>query len=63
MEAHQERVVEEKTELDTKLGKLRNFLQAETFDQLDKAEQDRLRRQSLIMGEYSDVLQERISAF
>lgn len=63
MEAHQLRVVEEKTELDSKLEKLQNFFETETFAQIDKAEQSRLTRQVEVMGSYSEILQERISAF
>ena len=63
MEAHQERVVQEKSELDAKLEKLQSFFQTDTFDQLDTSEQDRLIRQSKVMKEYSAILQERISAF
>lgn len=63
MQPHQQRVVTEKQELDEKLEKLSAFLGTETFRGLDEAEQLRLIRQEERMGEYSDVLGERIAAF
>lgn len=60
---HQLRVVEEKQELDTKRVKLDAFIHGETFPTLDPSEQARLRRQSIIMELYSQVLGERIDAF
>ena len=63
MQEHQERVVNEKNDLDAKLGKLRAFIGSEMFDSVPMGEQNRLRRQELIMELYSDVLAERISFF
>lgn len=64
MQEHQQRVVDEKTELDEKLVKLSDFLATNPlFNDLDPAEQDRLKRQNDIMLEYSQVLEERIIAF
>jgi len=63
MQPWQERVISEKTELDEKHTKLLAFLETEEFSKLDADEQDRLRRQSAAMTEYSVVLGERISAF
>ncbi len=64
MQPHQQRVVDEKNELDEKLTKLNAFVSAGTiFDTLASAEQERLRRQAGIMAEYSAVLGERIEAF
>jgi hypothetical protein len=60
---HQIRVVEEKKELDGKIDKLSAFKGATLFSQLDEAEQERLVRQLSCMGEYSEILQERINAF
>lgn len=64
MEAYQERLIMEKTELDSKIDKLREFL-AEDFykDNIFSDEQKRLCRQELIMRLYSDVLGDRIDAF
>ncbi len=61
---HIQRVVDEKDALDEKLTKLDTFIQMNPLlRQCSEAEQDRLRRQSSIMHDYSDVLGERISAF
>lgn len=63
MEAHQERVITEKADLDEKLEKLRAFFATPLFGGLDGAEQDRLSRQFSYMCSYSAVLEERIAAF
>ena len=60
---HQQRVVEEKYELDEKLGKLLSFFQSEIFSSLSDAERSRLRNQARFMDGYSSVLKERIEAF
>lgn len=63
MQPHQERVVQEKADLDEKLSKLRLFFTTSTFVGLDEAEQDRLRSQEGAMHTYSEILGERIAAF
>jgi len=63
MKPFQQRVVEEKAALDDKLSRLRPFVDGETFKNLPVEEQDRMKRQLHIMGEYSIVLGERIEAF
>jgi len=63
MKPHQERVVAEKKELDEKIAKLDQFVDGDVYDDLDEEEQDRLTRQREAMGDYSDVLGERIEAF
>ena len=63
LQPHQQRVVDEKAELDAKLTKLIAFQSTETFESLDEAERDRMRRQSDAMIDYSNVLAERIAAF
>ena len=61
---HQQRVVDEKTELDDKLGKLNAFiLTSPVFAQLQNEEKERLQRQFSIMRDYTSVLGERIDAF
>ncbi len=61
---HQQRVVDEKTELDERLGKLHDFIQENPiFKTLPEDEQKRLQRQDLVMAEYSQILSERIAAF
>lgn len=60
---YQNRVIAEKNELDSKIDRLRSFIQNKSFADLPYAERRRLRRQELIMQLYSDVLDERILAF
>jgi len=63
MQDFQQRVVDEKKELDEKVTKLRAFIHTEQFDSLDGNEKIRLWRQADAMGVYSSVLGERIEAF
>ena len=60
---HQQRVVDEKTELDTKREKLDEFKNMDAFARLPWQEQERLNTQAHIMTMYSAVLGERIAAF
>jgi len=60
---HQQRVVDEKTELDTKREKLGEFKNMDAFARLPWQEQERLNTQAHIMTMYSAVLGERIAAF
>ncbi len=64
MEPHQQRVVDEKSDLDTRLIALQKFIAGSpVFEQLPEAEQDRLRKQEMLMAALSGVLHERIAAF
>ena len=63
MAPHQQRVVDEKTELDSKLKKLDTFGRTEFYGTLPADEQGRLNRQHSVMEEYSRILGERIAAF
>lgn len=64
MQPHQQRVVDEKAELDDRMTKLDAFIaQNPMFLKLDVDEQKRLTRQYRYMRDYSFVLGERISAF
>lgn len=63
MQPHQQRVIEEKAELDERLSKLKAFAGTETFASLSEAERARLNCQGLFMAGYSAVLGERIAAF
>jgi hypothetical protein len=64
MQPHQQRVVDEKTELDKKATALGSFIDtSQSFVTLDAAEQDRLREQYDVMGTYSEILGARIAAF
>jgi len=61
---HQQRVLDEKKALDEKVKALIAFIDTSpVFETLDIAEQMRLREQSEIMWEYSEVLGQRIAAF
>jgi hypothetical protein len=61
---YQQRVIDEKSELDEKIAKLGDFIQSSAiFQDLPSDEKERLVRQHSCMGEYSEILGERISAF
>lgn len=63
LKPHQQRVVDEKTQLTEKLEKLDAFLGGSVYSSLPSDEQSRLSRQHLIMQLYEQVLSERISGF
>ena len=63
MEAHQERVVTEKAELDEKIEKLDAFLKGTIYLSLSEEEQFLLRKQLALMQEYAATLGQRIAAF
>ena len=63
LQPHQQRVVDEKTELDAKLAKLKAFGLTPLFDGLPTEEKQRLTEQEGYMLNYSDVLGRRIAAF
>ena len=63
MQAHQERVVVEKSELDEKIEKLDAFRAGTIFPTLPEEEQERLNKQLSFMRSYSGVLADRIAAF
>jgi hypothetical protein len=63
LKPHQQRVVEEQRDLAERLRSLDAFLGTPAFAGLDAFEQDRLRRQAVLMGGYNSVLLERIAAF
>lgn len=62
---HQQRVLDEKRELDDKLQKLSTFISSENFSNIvqDEAERGRLVCQEEVMKDYSAILAERIEAF
>lgn len=62
---HQQRVVQEKIELDEKLTKLSAFISSPSFTKIvgDVEEVARLVCQEEIMKDYSEILAERIAAF
>lgn len=63
LQPHQQRVVDEKAELDVKLEALRAFLRGSLFETLNVSERSRLRKQAEIMNQYSQVLAQRIAHF
>ena len=64
MQPHQQRVVDEKAELDKKARDLSAFIGLNPiFETLDAAEQERLKEQNDIMWQYSEILGTRIAAF
>lgn len=63
MQPHQQRVIDEKTALDTKLESLRGFFTNAIFITLPSEEKERLCRQENAMADYSEILGERIAAF
>ena len=63
MQPHQQRVVNEKVELDIKRIALNEFSNSEIYKSLNDDEQDRLNRQYAAMSVYSVILTERIDAF
>ena len=63
MAPYQQRVVEEKKDLDEKLARLLAFARTEVYRNLSVDEQDRLSRQYDAMYGYSLILGERIAAF
>jgi hypothetical protein len=63
MPAHQQRVVDEKAELDDKRTKLQGFFGTPIFAGLPAPEKLRLGNQYDAMNVYSDILGERIAAF
>ena len=64
LQAHQQRVVNEKEELDKKATALSDFIgNNPIFDTLDEDELNRLREQNDVMWKYSEILGERIAAF
>jgi hypothetical protein len=63
LQPHQQRIVDEAAELDSKSVKLLAFFDTPTFAGLDEDEQSRLRQQYHAMACYSAILGERIAAF
>ena len=61
---HQQRVIDEKEELDARLGRLKAFILAHpSFGALPVEEKVRLSEQKVYMASYSNVLGRRIAAF
>jgi hypothetical protein len=62
LEPHQYRLLNERADLRDKLDKLMSFINCEAFPCVPSAERDRLKRQANHMGEYLNVLNERVEA-
>lgn len=64
LQPHQQRVVDEKAELDAKATALSKFIgESLIFPNIDAAEQKRLKEQCEVMWQYSEILGARIAAF
>ena len=63
VEQYQQRVVEEKEQLDERSIKLSDFFITDLYINLSEVEQDRFVSQYKVMQEYSRILGERIAAF
>ncbi len=63
MESYQERVIEEKKELDEKINRLSNFINSDKYNQIDVSGRIRFDRQLAAMQTYSNILNERINTF
>jgi hypothetical protein len=63
LQPFQQRVVDEKKDLDLKIGALDAFWSNPLFETLLPEEKTLLERQSVAMKQYSSILGERISAF
>ena len=64
MQLYQERVVDEKIELDKKARALSEFIgNNQSFKKLPEDEQDRMKEQCVAMWLYSEILGHRIAAF
>lgn len=64
MQPHQQRVIDEKAELDARATKLSEFISLNPFfEKLDPQEQERMKVQNDIMWQYSEILGQRIAAF
>ena len=60
---YQQRVVDEKKDLDRKIENLQTFIGMMAYDDIDNGEKSRMRIQLEIMGTYSCILGERIAHF
>lgn len=63
MMPHQQRVIDEKADLDVRRAKLVAFFDTSVYKAIDVAEQARLNQQAQVMDLYSTILGQRIAAF
>jgi hypothetical protein len=62
-EGYQERVKEEREELNTRITKLCYFIHSDKFLELAEMKQELLEKQLYVMMDYSRILKERIGLF
>ena len=63
LQPHEQRVVDERTELIDKITKLHAFFRTEIFKNIQEEDQNLLEEQVQLMMNYSDVLLKRIARF
>ena len=64
MAPYQQRVIDEKADLDKKAQALSDFIGLNSkFESIDPAEQERMKEQCEVMWQYSEILGARIAAF
>jgi len=63
LQPHEQRVVDERTELIEKITKLHAFFKTDIFENLKEEDQKLLEEQVQLMMNYSDVLLKRINRF
>ena len=63
LQPHEQRVVDERTDLIEKITKLHAFFKTEIFENLQEEDQDLLEEQVQLMMNYSDTLLKRINRF
>lgn len=64
MQPHQQRVLEEQTQLQDRIEKLDRFINTnEIFSTLPQRERDLLASQLVVMRQYFDILTERMKGF
>ena len=63
IQPHQQRVIDEKAELDGRIAKLSAFVESPVFLSVRHDEQERLEDQLDVMRIYSEILAARIRAF
>lgn len=60
MSDFKERLLTEQQQLNERLGKLNDFLSTDKVKEIEPKQAELLNRQSAVMGEYSQILQQRI---
>lgn len=63
MVEYQERVVKERDNLVARKAALVSFMTSEAFATVDDAEKKRMQHQEVVMGEYIQILDDRINNF